>query len=213
MVSVEDVVLSPPEVHDDAGSVVSWKLEPEALRFIDRTVLPGSRTLEVGVGGSTVVLAAKGCHHIAITPFQVEVDRVVDWAGARGLSMDTVRFAIGRSQDVLPGLDVDDLDFALVDGDHAFPVPIVDWMYAAERLAVDGVLLFDDVQIWTGRLLRDFLAAEPGWRLEWEQSRAFAFRKLAGPVVGRWQDQPYVARRSFRWGGDRWVPAVPEDPA
>lgn len=209
MIGVEELVAAPPALHDDAGEVVSWKLEPGALRFLDRSVGPGARTLEIGIGASTALLAARGCAHVAVTPFPDEVARLRAWAAAHAVSLDTVRFVLGRSQEVLPGLDVEPLDLALVDGDHAFPLPLVDWMYAAERLAPGGLLLLDDVQIWTGRLLREFLDAEPGWSLEWEESRAFAFRRTgSGPVVGEWQGQPYVARRSSVWGGAGWVPAT-----
>lgn len=91
-----------------------------------------------------------------------------------------------------------ELDLVLVDGSHSFPLPFIDWFYAQGALRDGGVLVIDDVQIWTGRVLRDFLRAEPGWTpvAEWA-GRVAAFTKGADAVAARmWRRQPYVARRS-----------------
>jgi predicted O-methyltransferase YrrM len=205
--TVDDIVARPPEPHDDSGHLVSWRLEDSALQYLDSLARPGLRTLEVGVGASTMVLAAQRCQHLAITASASEVRRLRAYASQRAIALDTVEFRVGRSQDVLPTLDHHGVDLAVVDGEHAFPLPIVDWLFAAERLRVGGIMLIDDVQIWTGSVLRAFLGDEPGWSLEWEESRAFAFRKTAEPVVRPWPEQPYVASRSKVWGASGWEPA------
>ena len=40
-------------------------------------------------------------------------------------------------------------------------------------------MVIDDVHLWTGKVLRDFLRSEPEWQLEEEwDGRTAAFRKL-----------------------------------
>jgi hypothetical protein len=82
----------------------------------------------------------------------------------------------------------------LVDGDHAFPLPFIDWYYTADHLAVGGFMVIDDIQLITGRLLADFMDADPKWeRVLYEPTRFAVFRKLSHPVhSGTWIDQPYI---------------------
>ena len=80
----------------------------------------------------------------------------------------------------------------------SFPHTFIDWFYTAHRLRRDGLLLVDDVHLWTGRILRDFMAGDPAWRLETEfLGRTSLFRKIhdIDPDV-LWTEQPVVVRRS-----------------
>jgi hypothetical protein len=55
----------PPLLHGDGGHYfgLAWK----ALEWIEANVQPGMRTLETGAGASTVVFAARGALHTAIS--------------------------------------------------------------------------------------------------------------------------------------------------
>lgn len=209
--SVDDIHTNPPRVHEADGELVSWSLELAALRYIDHMAQRSSSTLEIGIGASTMVFAIHQCRHVAITPSKLEIDRAADYARQNNVGLDSIRFLVGRSQDILPTLRDQDIDFAVIDGDHAFPIPILDWMYVAERLAAGGVVFIDDAQIWTGDILRRFLREEPGWEMDWEDGRAFAFRKLSATSALRsWSEQPFVARRSLVWGAAGWTSARPD---
>ncbi len=81
---------------------------------------------------------------------------------------------------MLPALDLGELDLVLIDGSHSFPQVFIDWFYVQEALKVGGAVIVDDVHVWTGRVLRDFLEAEPEWSLERRfQGRTVAIRKVA----------------------------------
>jgi hypothetical protein len=70
----------------------------------------------------------------------------------------------------------------------------------AEPLRVGGLLVIDDIHLWTGRVLRDFLREEPGWTIRAEfPMRAVVFEKTA-PMPARpgRSAQPFVRRRSKR---------------
>jgi hypothetical protein len=85
----------------------------------------------------------------------------------------------------------------LIDGSHAFPHVFIDYFYSARSLRVGGTIVVDDVHLWTGNVLRDFLNSEPEWAMveQWD-GRTVAFRKLAELQPRDWFDQPYVFGRS-----------------
>jgi predicted O-methyltransferase YrrM len=205
----------PPQVHTDGTGRVhgDWALTPESLRLIERVTSPGDRTLETGAGISTVLFALLGARHTAITPDDAEVRRLTEYCSGHGISIDRVRFHVGCSQDVLPALAPGELDLVLIDGSHAFPVPFLDWYYCAALLRVGGLMMIDDTQLWTGRVLTDFLTAEAGWRHEYSPDRAAVFRKVAAfDRTVSWVHQPYVTQRSLVWRDGAWRQMEPARP-
>jgi hypothetical protein len=139
--------------------------------------------------------------HICVCPTHVEIERIRDYCLRHGISTDRVDFRIDRSDYVLPRLEVENLDLALIDGGHGFPTPFLDWYFIAPRLKVGGVILIDDIQLFTGHLLTEFLLCEPEWeRIEPLYERTAIFRKLQGYNCGKeWTQQPYIARWGQRW--------------
>jgi predicted O-methyltransferase YrrM len=190
-----------PSIH--GGGTITWGLGEDALRFLDATVGSGARTLETGSGLSTLVFAFKGAVHTCITPDGDEIERLRRYCAERGVSTERLAFVAEKSQEALPRLDVRDLDLVLVDGGHGFPVPFLDWFFAARKLKVGGIVIVDDTQLWTGEVLRDFLLAEPEWRLEARFARGAAFRKVGEKVEKEWNEQPYVFDRSESPGRPR----------
>ena len=101
-------------------------------------------TLETGAGASTIVFAASGAEHEAVTPSQDEADRILAECERRGISTERLTFRIGSSADVLRDWEPRPLDFALVDGAHAFPYPTLDWWYLRPHVKIGGLMLLDD---------------------------------------------------------------------
>ena len=173
---------------------LNYRLREAPLRLIFERVHEGQETLETGAGYSTIVFALCGAKHTAISPLAIEHDRIRQWCEARGVSLDNVRFVVAPSQDVLPGLGGAPLDFVLIDGDHAFPVPFIDFLYAAGRLRPGGIVMVDDTHITTGRILDDFLSSEAGrWRRLETFETSSAFERLDGDLLdpGGWMTQPF----------------------
>lgn len=173
------------------GDAVSFAPRPELLTCLAEVVPPGGATLETGAGSSTVVFLAAGARHTAITPQADELERITAWCRERGVPTDGLVHHAGPSVDVLPALDPDPLDVVLVDGDHAFPVPAIDWYYAARRLVAGGVVVIDDLQLWSCGMLADFLADEDGWDLVREGPQFAAFRAGSDgrTLTSRWWGQ------------------------
>jgi predicted O-methyltransferase YrrM len=196
---------TPPALH---GQTEFWGLAWEALAFIERTVQPGMATLETGAGASTIVFAARGAEHEAVTPSAEEAERITAECGRRGISTERLRFRLGSSADVLRDWEPRPLDLVLVDGAHAFPYPTLDWWYLAPHLKVGGLLLLDDAYMPPVAAVVDHVRGSRAWALERPASfRTAVARKLADEVPpGEWTGR----RMSFRYlpPGRRAVAAV-----
>lgn len=190
-----------PKLHTDwVGESASpesrnWMLSHDALRWIYRQVGPESATLETGCGYSTIAFALAGAKHTVISPEPVEHESIKRWCTDHDVPVDRLEFVAADSQSSIHSLDQHPLDLVLIDGDHSFPAPFIDWYYTAERVKRGGLMVVDDTQIESGKILRDFLAAERG---RWEVARMFArtaiFRKVTSDTVVRgiwWGQQPY----------------------
>ncbi len=131
-----------------------------------------------------------------ITPSADEVARIKAAADENHVDLTNVTFIQAYSQDVMPSIK-GPLDFVLVDGGHGFPIPAIDWFYAAQKLNIDGIMMLDDVDLWTGQMIVQFLDAEPAWKREAMLSgRTAVFRLVAPFQASEWIDQPEVVRRS-----------------
>jgi methyltransferase family protein len=205
----DDLRSVPPGLH---GTSEFWGLAWEALSFIERTVQPGMATIETGAGASTIVFAARGAEHEAVTPSQVEADRILSECERRGISTERVTFRIGSSATVLRVWESRPLDFVLVDGAHAFPYPTLDWWYLAPHLKIGGLMLLDDAYMPPVTAVVDHLRDSPAWRLEEPISfRTAVARKLADDVPdGEWKGERVAGRMNFRYlpPGRRAVAAV-----
>jgi len=199
-VDLQGLLANPPGTHlsRQTGEPLPWQIAPRVLEIVDASVGPESRTLETGAGVSTVLFALKHAAHICVPPDPVQIDRIQAYCGRRDIGLDRLRFEVGRSEDVLPRVPLPRLDLVLIDGRHGFPTPFIDWYYTSNALRVGGFLVIDDIQLWTGNLLKQFLDAEPEWRLEKDFfPRASVFRKLAeGSHSKSWTEQPLLLRRT-----------------
>jgi predicted O-methyltransferase YrrM len=175
-------------------------IDPEVARFLFDSVSEQSKTLETGSGISTLVFALRKTKHIAVTPNSAEATAIRAYAAKNEISLDCVEFVIEPSDRFLPRCDAKDLDLVLLDGKHAFPWPIVDWFYTADKLKRGGLLVLDDLQMSSVSVLGDFLLEDPRWRLEHSFGRrAVVVRKIADSVHDvAWHMQPYITRRYGR---------------
>jgi predicted O-methyltransferase YrrM len=201
----EELRSAPPGLH---GRSEFWGLAWEALAFLERTVRPGMATLETGAGASTIVFAAAGAEHEAVTPSQHEADRILAECERRGISTGTLTFRIGSSAEILRDWEPRELDLVLVDGAHAFPYPTLDWWYLAPHLKAGGLMLLDDAYMPPVGAVLDHLRHSDAWRIEPPVSfRTAVARKLADETIdGEWKGR----RMSFSYlpPGRRAVAAV-----
>lgn len=180
--------------HD--GGAKNWNLSRTAIDFMVSLLPDNASTLETGAGASTLAFAKHGLSHTAITPSADEVSRIKEHGAASGIDLSRVTFRIAPSQDVLPTLN-GPIDFLLIDGGHGFPIPQIDWFYGSQLLKVGGIVAVDDIHTWTGAILNDFLACEPGWHHIKTIERKTAFFRMTKPFeYAEWDRQPFVLSRS-----------------
>lgn len=185
-----------PSFHgrENAGSQ-NYSIQSQILHWIVNNVKEGGHTLETGCGYTTILLGIIAKKHIVISPFPQEHDAIRQWCHAKDISIDSIEFKADISQKILPNLECSPLDFVLIDGDHAFPAPAIDWYYTADKVVKGGVVAVDDTHIPTGRELRQFLnKEEKRWKKSSELGKtSFYQKKVTGKVAEGivWMDQPY----------------------
>ena len=190
---VQQLLTDRPSFH--LSGEARWDALPATLEAIRKTVRNGNTTFEVGVGVSTVVFAASGAIHTAISSDPAEHDLVRSYCQKIGVDDTRLTFVTGFSDDVLPSLLGRDrtLDVALIDGAHSFPIPIVDWHYVARSLKVGGKLFLDDIPVPAVTQVFRHLHLEPNWRVDRIlDDRAALFTLLAPPEPNDdWLLQPF----------------------
>ena len=177
-----------------------YGVDPELARFLFDSVSEQSKTLETGSGISTLAFALRQARHIAVTPSSEEVANIRSYAAANRISLDSVKFVIEPSDRYLPRCEAEDLDLVLIDGKHAFPWPIIDWFFTADKLKQNGIVVLDDLQMSSVSMLGDFLREDPRWQLERTFGRRTLVLKKISPSVHdvSWHMQPYITRRYGR---------------
>lgn len=190
---VQRVLADKPAFHLSGSA--HWDALPGTITAIRGLVRPGDVTLEVGAGVSTVIFAAAGARHTAVSSDPDEHKLIREYCRRIGVDDSQVTFLEGFSDDVLPKYLTRErtLDVGMVDGGHSFPVPIVDWYYVARALKVGGKLLLDDVPIPATMPVFRHMRLDPGWRLDGmydNRSAVFTMLKTSDPD-DEWIDQPY----------------------
>jgi len=175
----------------------NYSLSGDVLKWMAAHIPPGGAGLETGCGYSTLVFAAMCATHTVVSLFSHEHQLIREWGSRHALDMHNVTWIAGLSQEHLPGLRSDhSLDMVLIDGDHAFPAPFMDWYWSADRLKVGGIMIVDDIQLATGRILKEFLEME---RERWQPmdviDKTAIFKRISSNPVARgalWTKQPWV---------------------
>lgn len=189
----------PPGLH--GGGDEYWGLAWPALEWLERELRPGMATLETGAGASTIVFAAAGAVHEAVTPDPAEETRIRAVCDRLGISSETVTFRTGPSHEVLPQLPERRLDLVLLDGAHGFPYPILDWWFVAPLVRVGGAVLLDDAYMPPVRALLDGLEADPAWKLAGAIGYRTVILRKRGDSLPHfdWDGSRIGGRMSFRY--------------
>ena len=193
---LEALLREDPKFHGrDMAGTQNYAIHPMVLEWMATKLSVGIRTFETGCGYTTILLASLASKHTVISPFPEEHELIRSWCASHGIPTDHVEFIAKPSQEVVPNLPHQPLDFVLIDGDHAFPAPFIDWYYMADMLRVGGHVAVDDTQIPTGGILRQFLLQESGrWSLASELGKTSIFTRVTDLHVAKgvmWDQQPF----------------------
>jgi Methyltransferase domain len=185
----------PREVVEELNSdkLVYHGIHPEVLAFIFDSVSESSHSLETGAGKSTLAFAARGSRHITITPADSEVIAIRRFAEKHDIPLGSVTFVVEPSEQFLPSCDINQLDLVFIDGKHAFPWPMLDWFFTADKLRQGGIMLIDDVQLPSVSVLAEFMQVDPAWKMVHNFfGKTVAFEKLRPSIHEvSWHMQPF----------------------
>jgi precorrin-6B methylase 2 len=172
-----------------------WDVTRGTLHAVRNAVRPGDRTLEIGAGVTTVVFAAAGARHTAVSPDPSEHQLIRNYCRKIGVDDSQLEFLVGFSDDILPSHLTRErtLDVALVDGAHSFPLPIIDWHYVSRAVKVGGRLFLDDITIPAVKPAFRHMTLDSAWRLDGIfNSQCAAFTLLREPGLdGDYLNQPF----------------------
>lgn len=187
-----------PKFHgrENAGTE-HYAIASDVLDWILDNLPKNAITLETGCGYSTVAFSIVSKQHIVISPFKEEHQVIRDWMKNNGGVCKHIEFVDSISQDYIYRLAKNLLlDMVLIDGDHAFPAPFIDWYYSADRIKEGGFVIVDDTQLTTGKILAEFLDQESE---RWEKfvtiGKTIIYKKITSQNVARgipWIKQPFV---------------------
>lgn len=186
-----------PPIHvKQDGSYRCVGLNSDALDFLFSTLKPGMATLETGCGLSTLLFALAGCNHTAIVPNIIHIKETQKNAENYHIKLDNTAFVEKRSEFYLPGWSSDNkLDVILIDGGHAFPLPMIDWFYTQKHLNKMGLLILDDIGLKSVNVLFEFLNKQPQWQIIHLVHKTAFFRKLSEQSNedewDYWKQQPF----------------------
>jgi hypothetical protein len=200
--NLKAILAEPPGFHEDGkGQLISWlRIDDQTCLELNNRLKPDMKTLETGGGLSTVIFAARECHHTCIIPEQTLADRILAYCRSASIDTSNVSFTISKSCDAIHQLNHSEFDLILIDGCHGFPTVFVDFYYAAKALKLGGVLIVDDMHIYTCNLIARFMNSDPGWKVDLINNRVAFGIKIDDTIDYDWWQQPFVVRRSASLG-------------
>nr|WP_141657321.1 class I SAM-dependent methyltransferase [Thiocapsa sp. KS1] len=195
---VEQLFRDLPQVHTELGNPEGgvWRTDRPCYEFIASHCGPRSRTLETGLGLSTLLFVLLGTEHTCVAPWTSEIEGLFSHCRERGIATDRLTLNQGFSDEVLPTLQPSELDLFFIDGGHGFPTPMLDWYYGAGRLRRGGMLVIDDIHLPAVQMLLDFLDADPRWQCVDKTRKWAAYERLGeGTLREEHSRQQFLKRR------------------
>ncbi len=198
--NVHELLKNPPKVHEwTEGEITASGLPDKTFLYMNELLNPEMRTLETGMGISTALFAMNGTHHVCINPEETEKQRLSAYCDEHGLSLAKMNFVLKTSDMAVFDKECEgEFDLVLIDGGHGFPTPMIDFHFYASKLKVGGILMLDDTQLWSVKVLEEFLKESEDWEYDTTlPAKTGVFKRLTNePISKEWCFQPYVIRKT-----------------
>lgn len=158
------------------------------------------RALEIGMAyGISSLFICEALTQIGFDDYQiVDPFQHTDWRYIGVTNMRRAGFQDAfilhaePSELCLPGLlrQQDRFDFAFIDGFHTFDHALVDFFFINRMLEVNGIVVFDDIQLPSIQKLMAYIASYPCYKplalpADWEHHRAIRVRRLMNSPLTR----------------------------
>ncbi len=156
--------------------------------------------IETGAGLTTLGFLEMGWHVVSVSPDLALGSRIADQIDQRGLDLGRWQFIGARSELSLPNLLHRRFDVALMDGGRGWPTVFVDFCYLNALLRQGGVLLIDDVHLYSLRELVELLSHQPGFRPIRDESKLRAFvKEIDTRFLPDFEGEPYLEAQPKDW--------------
>lgn len=126
------------------------------------------RIIETGAGNTTITfLFLNPKVLVSICPDSSLKDRILNYCANNQIITNALDFRLYRSEIEFPKIALsqmggnDKFDVALLDGGHGWPTVFVDFCYANMVLKKGGLLLIDDIQLYSVKELARLLSEQP----------------------------------------------------
>jgi hypothetical protein len=159
---------------------------------------------ETGAGNTTILfllMKAKRLHSIA--PDAALRDRILAYCAANQIDSSALQFAVDRSESFLPELAATlrsenvQLDIALMDGGHGWPTVFVDFCYLNAMLRKGGLLIADDLQLYSVNEFARWLSMQKEYSLIGNLRKTLIWRKeTANDYLRDFGAQPYIQQQT-----------------
>lgn len=193
------------EAHDTSHlKRTSFASSLETLQFICNNADRNALSIETGGGWSTCAFAATTGKHFCINPDVTANDMIFSFLKEHKVPIGELNFLGNTSDLALPNIDKSiKFDISLIDGNHSFPIPLIDWHYIDYHLKPNGILILDDAQIRAVSFVCDYIEREKYYVKIAEIGNTFIFKKTDAKRLWGWANQKfnkkpfYISARNF----------------
>jgi predicted O-methyltransferase YrrM len=163
-----------------------------------------ARVLETGAGNSTIAfLYARPRQVVSVAPDADLFKRILRFCEANGVDHSALVQIVNRSEWALPEIakEKEPFDLVLIDGNHGWPAVFVDFCYAYATLRKGGILIIDDLQLYSVKELARLMVVDTNrFSSVRDMGKAIAFSKnLDDEFLPDWGGLPYIQRKTERY--------------
>jgi hypothetical protein len=170
-----------PSTWHEAGTLPIDVLRAVVRHAVSKP-LPISASAETGCGKSTLLFSHLSASHKVFTICGPN-DSLPKVRASPLLNRSTVEFIEGPSQTTLPSHGFErELELALIDGSHTYPVPDFDYYYIYPHLKTDALLIVDDIHIPSIFNMFEFISADEMFELLQIVGNTAFFRRTESPT-------------------------------
>jgi hypothetical protein len=174
------------------------------LEYLGKSAPARPAILETGAGNSTLAfLLLRPGSLVSICPEQPLFERIEKYARDHAIDLGPWTRHLDGSEWTLPKLaDLSrttgpNVDVALIDGCHNWPMVFVDFHYVNYLLRTGGHLILDDLQLHSVKELARLLAEGDEYERVVDLGKAAIYRKRsASRDMPEWNGEPYILRRT-----------------
>lgn len=148
-------------------------------------------SLETGGGNSSLIFGHHSKKHYSINPDKTACKLINQFLDEHSIESN-ITFIEQSSEYALPNINSaiqeESVDICLIDGNHSFPAPIIDWFYINPLLKKDAILIIDDYKIKAVDMLVKFLKEDDSYSYIKHLGDAVIFKKKNDIKMG-WLNQ------------------------